>query len=43
MGGVAAKAGGAKIWLGSIRVAFWGAAAMGVTALIGSLFEASVI
>lgn len=38
MGGLAAMAGGAKIWVGSIRVAFWGAAAMGFTALIGSIF-----
>ncbi|PIK16422.1 VIT family protein [Halobacteriovorax sp. JY17] len=41
MGGVAAKSGGAKLWIGSIRVAFWGAAAMGFTALIGYLFMIS--
>jgi len=43
MGGVAARAGGASIMRGSLRVAFWGAAAMGFTAFIGSLFQTSVL
>jgi VIT1/CCC1 family predicted Fe2+/Mn2+ transporter len=39
MGAIAAKAGGANIIRGSLRVAFWGAAAMSFTGLIGLLFE----
>lgn len=38
LGALAAKAGGANIWLGAARVAFWGALAMLATAGIGSLF-----
>ncbi|MDP1659700.1 MAG: VIT family protein [Methylotenera sp.] len=38
LGGLAAKAGGANIWLGTGRVAFWGALAMAATAGVGSLF-----
>lgn len=38
LGGLAAKAGGANIWVGAARVAFWGALAMIVTASIGHLF-----
>ena len=38
LGGLAAKAGGAKLWLGAGRVAFWGALAMASTAAVGSLF-----
>lgn len=38
LGMVAAKAGGANIWLGALRVAFWGALAMAATAIVGSLF-----
>ncbi|MGD9946343.1 MAG: VIT family protein [Burkholderiaceae bacterium] len=37
LGAVAAKAGGAPILRGVLRVAFWGSAAMVSTALIGSL------
>ena len=37
-GAVAARAGGASMWLGAWRVGIWGAAAMAVTAGIGSLF-----
>lgn len=42
LGAVAAKAGGANMITGSLRVLFWGAMAMAVTALIGSLFGAVV-
>lgn len=42
LGAVAAKAGGAPIGRASARVAFWGAAAMAVTAGIGALFGVSV-
>jgi vacuolar iron transporter family protein len=38
LGGLAAKAGGANIWKGAARVAFWGALAMAITAGVGSLF-----
>ncbi len=38
LGGVAARAGGASVMTGAIRVLFWGAIAMGVTALVGKLF-----
>ncbi|MGB2914745.1 MAG: VIT family protein [Pyrinomonadaceae bacterium] len=38
LGGVAARAGGASILTGSLRVLFWGAMAMGATALVGKIF-----
>ncbi len=38
LGGLAAKAGGANGWVGTLRVAFWGALAMVATAGVGSLF-----
>jgi VIT1/CCC1 family predicted Fe2+/Mn2+ transporter len=38
LGGIAARAGGAKISVGAIRVTFWGALAMALTAGVGSLF-----
>jgi VIT1/CCC1 family predicted Fe2+/Mn2+ transporter len=38
MGGLAAWAGGANLMIGAARVTFWGALAMGLTALIGALF-----
>ena len=38
LGALAARLGGAPIVRGAIRVAFWGAMAMGVTALVGRLF-----
>ena len=38
LGGVAAYAGGARIAPGAIRVTFWGALAMTLTSLVGSLF-----
>jgi len=37
LGGVAAQLGGASITRGALRVAFWGAVAMGCTALVGRL------
>ena len=42
LGGLAARAGGAGVRVGAIRVAFWGALAMGVTAAVGALFGTSV-
>ncbi|HZI73248.1 MAG TPA: VIT family protein [Gemmatimonadales bacterium] len=41
LGGVAARAGGAPPWVGVVRVVFWGALAMGLTAAIGGLFGTS--
>lgn len=38
LGGLAARSGGASIGKGIIRVTFWGALAMAVTAGVGSLF-----
>ncbi len=37
MGALAARAGGADMTTGAIRVTFWGALAMGVTAAVGAL------
>ena len=42
LGGVAARAGGAPVTVGAIRVTFWGALAMGLTAGVGALFGAVV-
>lgn len=42
LGGTAAYAGGASIVRGAMRVAFWGALAMGLTASVGRLFGAVV-
>ncbi len=42
LGVVGARAGGAPVLAAAIRVTFWGALAMGVTALIGTLFGAVV-
>lgn len=42
LGGTAAYAGGASVVKGAIRVAFWGALAMGITAGVGKLFGTSV-
>jgi VIT1/CCC1 family predicted Fe2+/Mn2+ transporter len=38
LGGIAARAGGASITVGAIRVTFWGALAMALTAGVGRLF-----
>ena len=40
LGAVSAEVGGAPVWSGTWRVAFWGAVAMGVTAGAGALFGA---
>jgi len=41
LGAVAARLGGAPLLSGAVRVTFWGALAMGCTALVGRLFGAS--
>ena len=38
LGGLAARVGGANVTTGAARVTFWGALAMGLTALVGALF-----
>lgn len=38
LGGLAARVGGARVMIGSLRVTFWGALAMGATAGVGALF-----
>ncbi|WP_010164060.1 VIT1/CCC1 transporter family protein [Sphingomonas sp. PAMC 26617] len=42
LGATGAKIGGASLWRGAVRVLFWGALAMAVTAGIGHLFGAQV-
>ena len=39
LGGLAARAGGAGVTVGAMRVTFWGALAMALTAGVGALFE----
>jgi len=38
LGGLAARVGGARVATGALRVGFWGALAMGLTAGVGALF-----
>ena len=38
LGGLAARVGGASVTKGALRVTFWGALAMAVTAGVGALF-----
>ena len=42
LGGIAARAGGARMRVGAWRVSFWGALAMAITAGVGALFGAVV-
>lgn len=42
LGGIAARIGGAAVGRGALRVAFWGALAMALSALAGRLFGATV-
>ena len=42
LGAVAARAGGASMLTGAVRVLFWGAVAMAATAVVGRLFGAVV-
>jgi VIT1/CCC1 family predicted Fe2+/Mn2+ transporter len=42
LGGVAARVGGARVTVGAMRVTFWGALAMGLTAGVGALFGTAV-
>ena len=38
LGALAARTGGASTLLGAVRVVFWGALAMAVTAVVGRIF-----
>lgn len=42
LGAVAARAGGAGMLAGAVRVLFWGAIAMGATAIVGRIFDTVV-
>jgi VIT1/CCC1 family predicted Fe2+/Mn2+ transporter len=42
LGAAAAQVGGAVMWRGALRVIFWGALAMGASALVGRLFGAVI-
>jgi len=42
LGTLAARVGGATMWRGALRVAFWGALAMAISALVGRLFHTGV-
>lgn len=42
LGSIAAKAGGSNIMKAVVRITFWGTIAMGLTALVGSLFGVSI-
>ena len=42
LGGLAARVGGASVRAGALRVAFWGALAMGLTAGVGALFGMAI-
>jgi VIT1/CCC1 family predicted Fe2+/Mn2+ transporter len=42
MGGISSYIGGANIWVGALRVTFWGLLAMLATALVGRLFGTNV-
>lgn len=42
LGMLAARTGGSPIWIATLRVTFWGALAMALTAGVGSLFGVSV-
>ena len=42
LGGIAARAGGASVLIGTVRVTFWGALAMLITAAVGRLFGVGI-
>jgi len=42
LGGLAAYAGGAPVFRGAVRVAFWGALAMALTSAVGRMFGTAV-
>jgi VIT1/CCC1 family predicted Fe2+/Mn2+ transporter len=42
LGALAAKTGGSSIWKAVLRITFWGTVAMGLTALVGYMFNVNV-
>jgi VIT1/CCC1 family predicted Fe2+/Mn2+ transporter len=42
LGSLAARAGGSPVWISVVRVTFWGALAMALTAGVGALFGAKL-
>lgn len=42
LGAVSAKTGGSSIWKAIMRITFWGTVAMGLTALVGYLFNVKI-
>jgi VIT1/CCC1 family predicted Fe2+/Mn2+ transporter len=42
LGGIAARTGGASMLRGAVRVTFWGALALALTALVGRMFGTAV-
>ena len=42
LGAIAARAGGASIYKGSVRVLFWGAMAMLATDIVGRIFGTAI-
>ncbi len=42
LGALAARAGGSPVWKSVVRVTFWGALAMALTAGVGALFGATL-
>jgi len=42
LGAMAAKAGGSRIGIAIVRITFWGTVAMGLTALVGYIFNINV-
>ena len=42
LGALAAKTGGSSIWKAILRISFWGTIAMGLTALVGYLFNVNI-
>ncbi|MFX0557043.1 VIT1/CCC1 transporter family protein [Maribacter sp. CXY002] len=42
LGVIAAKTGGSNIWKAILRITFWGTVAMGLTALVGYLFNVNI-
>ena len=41
LGALAARAGGSSVWISVVRVTFWGALAMALTAGVGAMFGAT--
>lgn len=41
LGALAARAGGSSVWISVVRVTFWGALAMALTAGVGAMFRAT--